>query len=136
MNQRKPLAQFPKGILIFLTTALLAYITGGWFGSILCSSRYFCDLGGVLIGTAEQYRYIFGFLIAPTLYLSLFFFLSTHKEERPLRWVLFVVYLIVAIVNAAIGLSTILFSLIFAALGYVLAKVLGYFTATFLSSRR
>ncbi|OGF66607.1 hypothetical protein A2757_00935 [Candidatus Giovannonibacteria bacterium RIFCSPHIGHO2_01_FULL_48_47] len=122
MNQNKKLTQVQKGTLVIFLTALLVYFTGDFFGSILGSFPKLYRFGGALIGTTEQYRYIFGLLISPTFFLSLFLFLLTKKGEIILRRILFALIALVVIVNAAIGLSSIIFSAAFIVAGYLLAR--------------
>lgn len=126
MAYTQKLNQIQKGALVILGTLIFAYLSGSVFGKLSCALPNFCDFGGAFIGTEEQWRSITGFLIAPTFYLSFFFFLLITKEEKFLRGLLITLFAAVVLLNAAIGLSSIIFSVAFIALGYASAKFLLY----------
>lgn len=124
MLRTQNLNQLQKGIVAILGTSLLTYLAGGFFGWI--ESKFYSDFGSSWIGTPESIRYIFGVLIAPAFFLALSLYLLTTREDRTLRVVLLVLLIIVVLINAAVGLSTIIFSGVLIALGYASAKFLLY----------
>ncbi len=118
----RTLAQIWKGVLILVATGILVYFTAGLFGWVL--EKFYPDLASGLVGT-EEARYLFGALIAPSFFLS-FFFPFLDKKDAILKKILIALVVIVVLINAAIGLSSIIFSAVFISVGYALAKALLY----------
>ena len=112
--------KYSKGALILVVTAVLTFLLGSFFGRIASKFIYFSS---GWIGTTEDWKYIFGMLIAPTFFLP-FFFGFVRKEEVGLKRFLGLLIVLVIVFNLWLYTPTIIFSAIFIASGYVLAKLI------------